>query len=501
MQAGITHTPLLSLWIEGQTSLKERDAPGPWKVPPWVHTMIKTVKPPTAELLTSNESAGIVRDGGLSSSDFFGQLTAPRESSHNKQALNGTELSVEERSAIANERVRTITRLLLAELGIDTSRVQFPTVRVDTEKNTSCYHPFKNEINIHPGHLNSSTAYGEEIFHWLREQLKPTAEKSKLPHPDLPDREFFAVEEFFGFVGRSIVGEICESAKLDSIINDSKVHTFANGLSAKETYRKVSDDLMVLAHHTAKIIRNITVHLDALQAIDSTDGARACADIQLRVLTAQAVVEDWQRALDSSTAPAAGLRAQKKLLTLTSRFCARCLQEFQPPTDTLAPEAPAVSASAITAKIPTWQGVAAAVTRELQGLLNSIDKASLLNEEQKLSSERHDPGYAAGFRFLAREQNVKATITHLLTKPSITIYFSHIFQIPESPNTGGLLGRLLTPITAPWARYRERQRMKEEVQFEKYALGLGIPPGVKGREDREALRRVLSQSAESLTSE
>jgi hypothetical protein len=57
--------------------------------------MIKAVKQPITELPTSNESAGIERDGGLSSSDFSGRLTDPRESNHNKQPLNGTELSVD----------------------------------------------------------------------------------------------------------------------------------------------------------------------------------------------------------------------------------------------------------------------------------------------------------------------------------------------------------------------------------------------------------------------
>jgi hypothetical protein len=387
---------------------------------------------------------------------------------------------IERQSEVARERVYLIINKLLEELKVDPARIILPNVRVDdAERGTSYHNGAKNEIVIHAKSINSSTTYGEEILHWLRGQLKPDCEKGKILY-ELPERERSAVEEFFGFVGRAIVGEILPSCRIDGIINDSKESTSRDKIESRADDFKAATASIAFLGDISEKIGLVTSFLVDLRSVDFHNKAEATSAIDMQVLILQGHLEAWKEGLLHAPENALGVKAQQDTLKKLKEFCRMFLEELKKPTDT-------------DVRIRDFLQVAGMLEGEvgvLQGrIAETIDRLKL----GEADLERHVPGYAAGQRFLDLERDLKTKIAILLKKPAIDIYFECIFRAPENQRDGGIFGKLLKPISDLLARYRERQRLKEELNLERFGLNLGIHPGHEGKEAREMLKALLSK--------
>jgi hypothetical protein len=223
---------------------------------------------PDGKGLNGSEAIVGVQDQSQNSGNLT-DLTQPVTQSADSER----ELETEQQCDLARERVYLIIRNLLEELKVNPTRIILPDVRVDdAERGTSYHSSAKNEIVIHAKSINSSTTYGEEILHWLRGQLKPDCEKGKILY-ELPERERSAVEEFFGFVGRAIVGEMLQSCRIDGIVNDSKESTSRNEIESRADDFKAATASMPFLGDILEKIDLVASSLADLRPVDSHNDA------------------------------------------------------------------------------------------------------------------------------------------------------------------------------------------------------------------------------------
>lgn len=198
--------------------------------------------------------------------------------------------------------------------------------------------------------------------------------------------------------------------------------------------------------------------------------------MQVHIL--QGHLKAWEAELRDAPKNALGVKAQQDTLKKLKEYCRLFLEELKKPTDTVE-------------RIKDFLQVAGKLEGDVMVLQGRIAKTIGLLRRGEADLERHVPGYAAGQRFLDLERDLKTKIAILLTKPAIDIYFECIFRVPENQRDGGIFRKLLNPISDLFARSRERNRLKAELNLERSALKLGIHPGHQGKEARERLKSIL----------
>ena len=139
---------------------------------------------------------------------------------------------------VIEERVGAICRVVMQVLEPLNIKVVPPAIVGQDSSNTSYYHTVRNAIYIHPRDVRDLDAYCEEVAHWARRMA--VARLSNTPNSLTPgDR--VAVDEFFGYLGRFAIPELCRDSGLDLSWDKSAVDQPDDIQSAERKWRERID--------------------------------------------------------------------------------------------------------------------------------------------------------------------------------------------------------------------------------------------------------------------
>jgi hypothetical protein len=139
--------------------------------------------------------------------------------------------------------VKALAELMAANLGIDISDAEIPTVRLARpNEEDSSYNPESNTISIKPDAVNNGAIYGEEIMHWLRRLAVPDQGELSLA-------ELGSVDEFFGRLGESVARDVTRNTQYEYLFEDYSPRKLSDPEVLKRTQRAIkrSSDLISVA--------------------------------------------------------------------------------------------------------------------------------------------------------------------------------------------------------------------------------------------------------------
>jgi hypothetical protein len=377
------------------------------------------------------------------------------------------QLTLDDMAQVASSKVARIIKHVLLVGNIAASQVELPKVEVRDDQASSHYDTERNTIVFQTTHLNSLSTYGEEIFHWLRNQLKPPAEKSDM-FLDLTVKKQHAVEEFFGFVGRSVVHELNTRHLLEGFDPSCRIGFSSDTIVAiKESNNEATTALTLWSPENRSCAQSIARNLRDIETTLSNRQLNG-ALIHFKLLTLTAT--EWEESLGQATPEHTPPTHPVQML----RYCAqKFCQEFpEALIDELRLKANEQNnqdtpRTAGDERVNTWASLSGKLATIFENRLASWD-----TERQRLtiymdSADKHVPGYAAGHRFLQREPHADQAIFKLLAKPSIDIYMTQIYQPPEKTGEQTPLSKAYAFLTKNFDLWRERRRLQAEAKQEK----------------------------------
>jgi hypothetical protein len=397
--------------------------------------------------------------------------------------------SVEQLSDIAHDRVELIIRHLLTEMDIKESSVQKPIVRACPDAKTSFYSPRTNEIVIQVSSIDRIDTYGEEIFHWLRNQLKPKSERTRGQH-DLPSTEWYAVEEFFGYAGRAVVTTLCAHtsladlcAKAPPMQSASKLAEYGEELAQpNKVAGYISEEKIESLHELADTLIEVYFTYDGEDTINHEA-------FKQHMIKVRECTEAWRKAFGTQVLPDSDPRFIEQLyLQMCECFCAKEAELSQSANSAEPAQHEAAMRSSMI-KSGNFAYRTANAVRKFADNSKKLHDSLAVHQD---SVEIHQPGYHAASRFFETQQNPHQRILKLLCRPSLEIYMNHVFQKAEMPDTKSWVSGLTHRVQEFFRARDERSRLAKGFKEESFLLRMGINPFTpEGRDDRKTLEMLF----------
>lgn len=381
------------------------------------------------------------------------------------------EMTHAEMLELARTRVSAIINHLLLDAGIDVSRVVLPEVKVLADAATSSYCGRSNTIVIAPDHINSLSAYGEEIFHWLRHSLKPPGERADVL-TDLPIREQYAVDEFFGFIGRSVVYELCKATALAPLDHSPTLGFCANTIDGhRKADEIVTRALTWWSKKDFDYVQTAAEYLNRLRDY-LVENNLAAAAMCLDALECQ--VGEWRKEHGPTLQGSVPNNRCERLLLFAEMY----YQNF--PRSILRLDASNVPPHDPESSPNDTPGAHASWVKHLDLLISIFNRTiSMWDSEvarlhsKQISNETHLPGYEAARRFLDRVPEPRNVIFRLLIEPSQKVYFSQIFQRQEPVGSRSFLSVACSILKEQYDLWVERRRLQSALSKDRIRLLLG----------------------------
>lgn len=416
--------------------------------------------------------------------------TKPPEELSNPTSISpSAALSPEQLTELAKYRIQKIISAVLQHFQIEPTAVNAPVVTASDKRGTSAHDSKNNEIVIHPDHIDSITTYGEEIFHWLRAQLKPYQER-KYVGRDLPHLEQKAVDEMFGFLGRAIVNDLCKGTEFDSLCDHDKKtisqSTINGHMEETQLVTMVLDGSVNEVSSDILLLQKKLTHLS--QATDAGIIELHCISLGLHLNTCSDNI-----AKVPETHP--HLKSMNRLIGMACAFCSRLKETLG---DTNRSDGDPSSDSHVNRKeeLELLLRVAHVLAhKDCASYLKASGQSLKVFKDHKDDLADHVAGYSCGLRLLTQAGNkLQPLVASMLVQSSKDLYLEHIFQPPQIKGFGNTINGILNHIRARFALNQEKRRLSADKKAEEYQLILSIPLDHTGEDDRRVLRDLLGQS-------
>jgi hypothetical protein len=328
-----------------------------------------------------------------------------------------------------HENIQSMITSFLTALDIPESSVIRPVVSLDPSIETSCFNGGTNAIHIAIHHYGKMDVYGEEVVHWLREQVKPQQKSGMLALTE--DRQM-AVDEFFGHLGFCLARQVCLSPELSELTNSypmelvpDMVRTYRLGM---ETIEKKLTELRTFCESDRAVeLRSIATNLLFLhKRLNNSDNdgmaaLRFWGDLFNDTIT-KAVAAPLLPDTLGDQVFIADSRLRNSLTTLVSQITSAITQKGNnagPIRDEeSAPERNCLKAIGEAAK-----GRSEKISRVF-GIFEELQRQF---EKELRSLIDHCDGYEAAAVFLRNSKNPIEDVKVLITTPCRKVFFKHVF--------------------------------------------------------------------------
>lgn len=348
-----------------------------------------------------------------------------------KQELESSLSSETFGNGAVQKEVYEIISILLKQGEIREDQVKLPRIIVSENIDTSSYIPIFNSIQIKRSDIGSLDTYGEEIFHWLRNQLRPEGNSWM---GNLPREEHFAVEEFFGWIGSCVVRDLCIGMAKDPAHAVFRVNEGADFVSAINSNHVAvrADSAELTSFLNGGRVSSISgmnrtlSHFSALNLDDSPNLAKVTEGI-VGLLKAQFDLyrAEYQGALRNLPIVE---RFETSILKLLPAFIAN----FEKTKGDFESDRPASYINVIR----NHQEISKQIVSLIGKRLKEIEHISSVKSDQKKQFDEHCLGYAAGQAFLMSREDPQRDAFQLLRADSRTVYFNHVFG--RTPDTSAV---------------------------------------------------------------